>query len=383
MSIGVISEGSPSEHEGAAQPVSVPLLIGSWSLRVLTVLAVVAALYVARDVIIPVVLAVLLALLLRPILRRIRWTNLPVTLSSFVIVSAVATLFVAAMLTVARQGQTWLSEAPQLIARVGHMLPQREGPIGDLARASEAVRVLGQPEAATAPVSVVIHDSQTALTILGTSGHVVGAAVIVFVLAFFLLAFSDTLLTQAVESCSSFAQKRNVVELMHNVETGVSRYLGTITLINIGLGVVTGIALWLLGIPNPILWGVMVTTLNYVPHVGAFLCMAVLFVVGAAAHDSLWQGAAVAAMFAVITAAESYLITPLVLSKSLQLSPLAVILSILFWGWLWGIPGGLMAAPLLAIVKIVCDQFESLRYLAVLLSGHASSAGPIPSAENT
>jgi predicted PurR-regulated permease PerM len=136
---------------------------------------------------------------------------------------------------------------------------------------------------------------------------------------------------------------------------------------------VTGLTLWLLGIPNPLLWGVMVATLNYVPHVGAFSCMAVLFVVGAVTHESLSWGLLVASVFALLTAAESYLVTPLVLSSSLQLSPLAVILFVLFWGWLWGIIGGLMAAPLLAVLKIICDQFQVLQPWGIMLSGKSRS----------
>jgi predicted PurR-regulated permease PerM len=220
---------------------------------------------------------------------------------------------------------------------------------------------------------VVVHSNDSTFTLLGASGHFIGAALVVFVLAFFLLSFSDTLLKQAVESRPSFAQKRNIVALLHNVENGISRYLVTITIINIGLGAVTAVALWLLKIPNPLLWGILVGTLNFVPHIGAFICMAVLFLVGAVVHESLWYGVIAALVFSFLTSVESYLVTPVVLSRSLQLSPLAVILSVLFWGWLWGIPGGLMAAPLLAIAKIICDQFESLRPLGLVLSGESST----------
>ena len=345
----------------------------SWALIVLAWLAAVVALYVARDVIIPVVLAVLLALLLRPLFRWLQRWQLPDVLASFLIVFAVATLFVGAMLTVANQGQSWLAEAPNLVKRVGQMVPQGSGPIGNWAKATEAVRDLTQTDPANAPLPVEVHSNEPAFSVLGASGHFVGSAMIVFVLAFFLLSFSDALLKQAVESRPSFAEKRNVVSLLHNVENGVSRYLATITLINAGMGVVTAITLWLLQVPNPLLWGVMAATLNYVPHVGALVCMGVLFLVGAAAHQSLWYGAGAAAAFALITSAESYFVTPLVLSKSLQLSPLAVILSVLFWGWLWGIAGGLMAAPLLAIAKICCDQFEALRPLGQVLSGETVS----------
>jgi predicted PurR-regulated permease PerM len=148
----------------------------------------------------------------------------------------------------------------------------------------------------------------------------------------------------------------------------------TVTVINLCLGVATALVLWLLHVPNPVLWGVLAGTSNYVPHVGAFLCMSVLFVVGAVTHESIAYGAIVAGSFATLTSLETYFVTPLVLSKSLQLSPLATILAILACGWLWGISGGLMAAPLLAVLKITCDQFESLRSLRAFLSGDEASS---------
>jgi len=346
-------------------------------LSVLAWLATIAALYLARDVIVPLVLAILLALLLWPILRRLRRLHVPDIVSAFICILIVAVLFGTAMLTVVRQGQRWLAEAPQTVERVRNMLPQGRGSLSHLKDAAEAVQGLTQPEPARSPLPVEVQSAEPAYTIIGAGSHFVGAAVIVFVIAFFLLAFSDTLLKQAVETRSSFAQKRNVVELVHNIESGISRYLATITIINIGLGVVTAFTLWQLRVPNPVLWGVLATTLNYVPHVGAFLCMAILFFVGAVAHQSLWAGTGVAGAFAVITAMESYLVTPLALSKSLQLSPLAVILAVLFWGWLWGIPGALMAAPLLTVMKIICDQFEPLEPLAIVLGGTTANGGGV------
>jgi predicted PurR-regulated permease PerM len=256
------------------------------------------------------------------------------------------------------------------------MLPSRSGPLSDIEKTKDAMQDFGKSSAHKPPVQVEVKSQDMAYAALGVSSQFVGSAVIVFVLAYFLLAFSETLLRQAVESRGTFNEKRNVVELMHNVEGGISRYLLTITLINMGLGVVTGVTMWLLGLPNPVLWGVMAMTLNYVPHVGAILCMTVLFFVGAVTHHSIGQGVLAATCFAFLTAAESYFVTPLVLSKSLQLSPLAVILSILFWGWLWGISGGLIAAPLLAVLKIVADQFDSTRTLAAFLAGTTRAKTP-------
>ena len=346
----------------------------SWPLVVLAAVAVLAAMYVARDVLVPMAFAVLLMLLLRPLLRRMRKLHLPNGLSALILIVAVVGIFVAGILTIAGQAQSWLAEAPSTVERVGRMLPSRSGPIGQLSEATEAVEDLAKPDKGRKPVKVEVQTQDTAMALLGVSSHFVAAATIVFVLGYFLLAFSDTFLAQAVAAQSSFAGKRNVVSTLQNVEQGISRYLLTITVINIGLGAATAIVMWLLDIPNPILWGVLATTANYVPHVGAFVCMLVLFFVGAVTHQSLAGGAAVAGAFVALTTAESYFITPLVLSRSLQLSPVAVIVAILFWGWLWGIGGGLMAAPLLTIMKIVCDQFEWLHPVANLLSGEAPAA---------
>lgn len=364
-----VEAGSAPASEAAA---AVPRPPAAWPLVVLGWLGVLGAMFVAREIIVPVVLALLLALLLRPIMRRMRGWYLPDVFSAFLLIAAVVAVFVFGVWRLAGQAQEWLAQAPATVQKVSRMLPANIGPMQDLEKTTDAVQDLGKSDKATEPLQVEMKSSDLAYTMLGVSGHFIGEAVIVFVVAFFVLALSDTLLRQAIASRPTFVEKRNIVQVLQNVESGISRYLTTITVINIGLGAATALAVWLLGIPNPILWGVMATTLNYVPHVGAFLCMVVLFFVGSVAHESIAWGAAAAGTFAVLTSVESYFVTPLVLSKSLQLSPLAVILSILFWGWLWGIAGGLMAAPLLAVIKIVCDQFDSLRTYSAFLGGEAT-----------
>jgi predicted PurR-regulated permease PerM len=360
------TELETEEVEGAARiarpRASVPLVV-------LAAIAAVAAMYFARDVLIPAVLAILLALLLRPLLRRMRGLYLPDVVSSLLLITGVAALFIAAVLMLAGQAEGWLAQAPETINRVRQLLPVQAGPLQKIEETTAAVEEIGRSGNAEQPVEVKVKSEDLAYTVLGVSGHIAGAAIIVFVLGFFLLTFSDSLLKQAIALQPSFADKRNVVQVLSEVENAISRYLCTITAINIGLGIATGIALWLLGVPNPALWGALATVANYVPHVGAFVCLAILFCVGAVTHESLAFGLLVAGVFSALTSAESYLITPLILSRSLQMSPLAVILAILFWGWLWGIAGGLMAAPLLVIVKITCDHFPAMRSVSLFLGG--------------
>jgi predicted PurR-regulated permease PerM len=340
---------------------------------VLAVLAMLAAAHVARDVLIPIAVAILLALLLRPLMRRMHGLRVPNLVSALVLVALAALVFAGGIYFLAGQAQYWLAQAPQTIRRVGELVPN-SGLFGDFQDTTRAVEELTQPDQGARPLSVTVESDDIAFAVLGVSGHFIAASVIVFVLAYFLLAFSDTLLRQALSSQAKFHDKRSIVELVLNIENGISRYLLTITTINIGLGLTTALAMWALGMPNPILWGVMAATLNYVPHVGAFVCMVVLFFVGAVTRESLVYGGLVAGVFVTLTSVESYFITPLTLSKSLQLSPLAVILAILLCGWLWGIAGGLIAAPLLAIIKVVCDQFEALRPWAALLAGEVPDA---------
>lgn len=347
----------------------------SWAVIVLAVLALLTAAQIAQDVLIPVAIAVLLALLLRPLMRRMHGLRVPRLFSALVLITLAALLFVGGIYFLAGQAQYWLAQAPQTIRRVGDLLPKQSGPFDDFRDTTRAVEELTQSDQAARPLTVKVVSDEAAYAFLGVSGHFIASAVIVFVLAYFLLAFSDTLLRQAMSSQPKFHDKRSIVELVLNIENGVSRYLLTITTINIGLGVATALAMWALGMPNPILWGVMATTLNYVPHVGAFICMVVLFFVGAVTRESLVYGGVVAGVFVTLTSVESYFITPLTLSRSLQLSPLAVILAILLCGWLWGIAGGLIAAPLLAILKVVCDQFPSLRPWAALLAGEVPETG--------
>jgi predicted PurR-regulated permease PerM len=349
-------------------------------LLVLASLAVVTALYFARDLLIPLVLACLLTLLLRPILRRMRRLHLPDAVSALILIGAVVIVFVLGVLMLARQANSWLVQAPKTVQRVSAMLPAT-GPLQRIQEMSAALEDLATTDGNPPPVEVEMKSADLAYRVLGVSGHVLAAATIVFVLGYFLLAFSEGLLRQAIASRSSFGQKRNVVNVLYEVESGISRYLLTITAINSGLGIATGAALWLLGVPNPVLWGVLVAAGNFVPHVGAMVCMIVLFFVGAVSHESLAYGLLVASVFVALTSVESYFLTPLVLSRSLRLSPLAVILAILFWGWLWGIAGGLMAAPLLTVIKIVCDQFASLRTVSGLLAGATPSSNGAASVE--
>lgn len=128
-----------------------------------------------------------------------------------------------------------------------------------------------------------------------------------------------------------------------------------------------GTALHLLDVPSPLLWGLMATVLNFVPYVGAMVGVAVVSLVSFVTFDEVGRAVVPPLVYLFVTSLEGGFITPLILGRSLSLSPVAILLGLLFWGWLWGIPGALLAVPILLSVRIVCENVPSLAWVAQLL----------------
>ena len=189
------SEGEATnvEAEAPRQKASLPVTI-------LSGLGIIAAMYFARDLLIPLFFAILLALLLRPLFRRMQKLRLPDFVSAGILIFAVAVLILFGIFTLAGQAQGWLAHAPDTVVKVRKMLPMTSGPIGDLQKTTDAVKGLAQTETSERTVPVEVFTPDLALTVVGVSGHLLASVIIVFVVAFFLLALSDLLLKQAVES---------------------------------------------------------------------------------------------------------------------------------------------------------------------------------------
>ena len=174
------------------------------------------------------------------------------------------------MVTVANQGQSWLAKAPETVKRVRAMVPQGSGPLGDLFKATEAVRGLTHSNSGSTPLPVEVHSNEPAFTVLGASGYFVGATLICIRPDVFSVVFQRHAAEAGRQFTAVFWRKTKCCVTTASRRKRNFRYLATITLINVGLGVVTAVILWLLQVPNPLLWGVMAATLNYVPHVGAW-----------------------------------------------------------------------------------------------------------------
>jgi predicted PurR-regulated permease PerM len=189
------------------------------------------------------------------------------------------------------------------------------------------------------------------------------------VLLFFMLAAGDLFMQKLVKVLPTLHDKRKAVEIAHEVQHSLSAFLFTITLINAVLGVAVGFAAFLVGLPNPVLWGVLAGALNFIPYFGPITGVAVLLVAGFITFDSPLRALLPSVIYLGLHGVEANFITPLILGRRLTLNPLVIFISLMFWTWLWGIPGALLSIPMLMMFKILCDHFKPLAPVGEFLSG--------------
>ena len=185
-------------------------------------------------------------------------------------------------------------------------------------------------------------------------------------LLYFLLSWGQVMLLRIMKLFDQHRQRQRYLELVTFLEGEISKYLFTITLINAGLGVVVAAALYALEMPNPLLWGVIAALFNYIPYLGGLVTAVLLGATALLSFDGLAVPALVVAVFAGLTIFEGQIVTPLLLGRRLALNPLVVFLSVIFWFWLWGVMGALMAVPMLITIKLISDRVESLRAISLI-----------------
>lgn len=330
------------------------------------VLLLLFALHFARAVVLPVVLAVLLSFLLLPLVRALRRLRFPAWLAAFAVLITSLTTVGFASYGLAGPAADWLEKAPRELHRLERKLRDLREPVNDVGKAAKEVERLARGNAAP-PRKVQIEGTGLASNLLsGTQALVVGVLAVV-ILLFFLLAAGDTFRDKARRLLPDPAARERALAIAAQTERHVSTYLFSVTLINAGLGFVVGVAMALLGMPNPALWGVLAAVLNYVPYLGAMTTFSVLFMVSFLTFDTTGRALVAPLVFLALTTIEGQFVTPILVGRRLMLNPVVIFVGLLFWGWMWGIPGALLAVPLMATFKIVCDHMPRLRWMGELL----------------
>jgi predicted PurR-regulated permease PerM len=346
-----------------------PFDIRSLALTGLFILAVFYTLYFARAVLLPLVLALMLSYLLRPIIRAFDRVKISPPVGAAAVLMAVMGIFGYGFFVLAGPAAAWVEKAPYSMRELqGKLLPLKQ-PIQKVAQASGEIEKLATDQpGATKPREVEVRRHPISDTLMLRTPEVVTSAVLVLILLYFLLAYDGVFLGKLIRLLPTLSDKKRAVTIASEIEGQVSRYLFTITLINGGLGLLVGTAVGLLGLRNPIMWGVMVAVLNFIPYLGALTGIICITLGALLSFDSLGYAMIFPAVYLAFATLEGNFVTPWIMGRSLTLNPVMILLSLTFWGWMWGILGIILAVPILAAFKIFCSHIEATHPIAEFLS---------------
>ncbi len=361
-----VEDTRQEEHAPVAEQVRLTRVV-TVSITGSFLLLLVGAVYYARGFFLPLILAMLISLTFMPLVRYLGRRGMPPALSAVLLVFAIAASLGGVALVLAGPVSRMVADAPHIATQLRDRFSFLHAPIAMIAQATDQLRGLTEPAASDAQQVVLAQPgilSWAADTLTGI-GTTIGATLI---LVIFLLASNELLLQKIVRAVPHLSDKKKSLRIVYDVQLEVSRYLLTITIINLGFGVMVGLAMTVLGMPNPLVWAVAAFFLNYIPYVGAITGIAVSAAVGLITFSDLAFAVLPPLAYLAFHLLESMFITPLILGRRLELNSVAILVALAFAGWMWGIVGAVIAVPLLVVVKVFCDHFPELATFGDFLS---------------
>jgi predicted PurR-regulated permease PerM len=348
---------SPPPAPGSRAPRAIAEL-RSVAITGLFVLAVLYTLHLARDFLVPIVLALFLALLLRPVVRLLRRIHLPAAAASALVLACLLAGLGTSLYELWDPAAEWVARAPQDLQRLETKVRRLLRPVEGVTHAAAKVDEMTDVGGPDTP-KVALRAPTLSETVFGGARDLLAGGLIVLVLGYFFLASGDQFLRKLPRVLARQRAER-VLAAVQETEDQISRYLQAVTVINLALGTITGGVLALLGMPTPWLLGAVAAVLNFVPYFGPAVMFALLAMVGLISLDDPARALLPPLAFLGLHAVEANLVTPHVLGRRLPLNPTAIFVGLLFWLWIWGIAGALLAVPIMVTLKVACDRSESL-----------------------
>ncbi|WP_157272393.1 AI-2E family transporter, partial [Azohydromonas aeria] len=351
---------------------------GSRTLKGLLAVALIFLLKLAQPLLVPIVVAVVLTFLMAPQVRALRRHGVPEVLGALVLVASLlggTVLLGSALVTPAAQ---WWERAPSVMTALEQQIDRVRASIPILAPPQRPAAAPRNAPPPADPLKDKIASEGVTLTrlVLANLLSFGFSAASTVILLYFLLASEHWMLSRTVEAIPRRRTRALVVAGVRSAQQEIGQFLGALSIINLGVALVTGAAMAYIGLPNPVLWGTVVGVLNFIPYIGPLLSTLLLGTAGLLSFGGSALMLAPPLAFMLIHAVEANVISPLFVSKRLSLSPISVFLSVMFWGWLWGVAGAILAVPMLVGLRSVCKRNRRLRLLCVYLEG---SRRPPPS----
>lgn len=337
---------------------------------VLALLAVLYTVHVARGVLLPITLAVIFALLLAPVIKMFEAWKIPRSLGSLIVISGGVFFFAGGLYLLSSSALEWLLKLPEAGEVIKSHLVEVQKDVAEVDSATKNIETLTNQvgvSSESGPTKVVISEPGLRAELwIGLRNFAMFGGLSVMLL-FFLLSSGDSLLRRSIEILPRLQDKKRAVKLARHAQDQMSRYLVTVTAMNIGVGVVTTLALWAMGFPDPALWGTIAAALRFVPYLGVSSTVILLAIVGAVSFDEVWLIVAAPLGYLLFASVVGQVLDPLVHGYRFQLNPIVVFVWIFFWGWLWGAPGILLAVPLLTLFQVICRHSKTLAPVAHMI----------------
>lgn len=332
----------------------------------------IAALSVARSFMIPVILAFLLFFVFAKLRRALVRRGIPAGIVGGLIVFGLVLITGVVVMAVAAPASQLLDRIPEFTGKLESKVLGLRGSFSILDAAVGQLRGNGDPESA-------VVRSTAFISVVTAMPDLVGQLFFVLCLLFFLILCGDLLYLKIVQSFDKLSDKRAAYQALRDMEDSLGQYLGTITIINAGLGLAIGLAMWALGMPSPVVFGVMGFLFNFVPYLGAVGGALIATFVALMSFTGIGFPVLVGLVYMSLTTMEGQFITPYYVSRRLQMNPVVVFSVIAMGAYLWSIVGMVVAVPLLVVVSVIAGHVPALRKFGNFLSGEAPA--PAPAAE--
>ncbi|MBV8497349.1 MAG: AI-2E family transporter, partial [Gammaproteobacteria bacterium] len=361
---------------GTATPDRTPRPL-KWATVTLAVCGGVAALRFGRDLLIPLVLAVLLALVLSGMVEALRHIRIPRAASALVLLLAISGAFGALVDSLWQPAQHWLQDAPRILRTIEHRIRPAQSFVRQVDAIARRASTLGSPNEVAPPPPPTAAPPVSAVGVVAGTGWLAGEIVMGIALTLLLLAAGPPVIARMIAAVTR-SRVAHVLCVIDGIRVEVGRYYGTLSLINLVFGAVVGFTMWLLGMPNPMLWGALAGTLNFIPYLGGLVTLVILTLVSMVVFDKLNHTLMVDGAFLALAAVEAHIVEPIFLGRRLQLNPIVVLLSLWAGGWLWGVAGVLFAVPALVAARVAAAHGpQGNAALMFLSSGFAPGSGAV------
>jgi predicted PurR-regulated permease PerM len=345
-----------------------PQLVAAACLTILVGLAICVAFWAAKDYLLPIAVALVFSVLLAPLCGFIERLWIPRPLAAFLALACAGAAVWLAFSAIAQPASRWMDDAPQLIKRASRHLAELQAPLKPLTDISNQVEDLNIGAPATPPSRTVVMQEPGLAQFVMASAQTAAAQIgLVFILSLFLLNTREDFRIKFLAFQPTLSRRVRAARVFRDVSSRVTSYIVTFATINFFVGAATGLACWQLGLPEPLMWGGLAMLCNFIPFLGPVIMMGLLGLASLATFDSLLEASFPLLAFVAISFVEANLVTPTIVGRRMTLNPLAIILVVSFWIWLWGPVGGIIALPLLIMFKVICDHTPPLQAIGILI----------------